>query len=1456
MKKRVTSFLLALLMAVTLLGNGPSVYAQTADGPAISAEETTNEMAEDEALLATPSEAEPSEEPEETEEQPEEVVETAETEEQPEEAVETAEKKEETPEEAAPEEPELSETEVPENGMPVATPSELMFRAAPLLTEYRDRNGAAGSLIGDQASWYPYYALTFQEAQFNDVDPLKIRYKDPGYDSPWVYCINAKKKAPDNGPNGTDNPYDVYLFDANDGAWIQNNYFQAPHTGENGFSAAQGVFQALYRGFPHDTLGLKDKYNLSDWELYAATQMAIHFWTDEIYQTHAGPVPWNQNLNKAFFELIDQDPASGEEALGLLRANIFLGKPSTDGTFTQRVMWLDPVDEEEDNPEYEIRFRKVDGSGNPLSDATLIVKNQLTAEMYEWDTDTEAETLSLTPGLYVVSETKAPDGYDKVTDFLFTLSAEGIVSLGYISPEDKVQLEEREITITDKTETHTIDFSKTTIGGIELPGATIQIFKGSDTTGTMVKEWESGNTSHKLQLEAGTYTFHEEAAPDGYLAVTNFTFTVDADGKVELGEIKNGDIVKSEGGKITVTDKSKPQEFSEYEISFLKVDEGGNPLSHATLTVKNQLTAQTYTWNTNAEVHTLTLKPGLYVVSETNAPGGYIKVKDFNFTLGADGVILLGDIAPGDVVKLEGRKITITDKAEPHEEEFGVEFSKVKLGGEELPGAKIEIYKGTDKVDGWESTTDSHTLSLEAGTYRFHEEAAPEGFVAVTDFEFTVEADGSVTLGTIAQGETVVAENGKITVTDNAKKHQVEFSKVKLGGEELPGARIEIYKGDTKIEQWNSLETSTVINLEAGTYRFHEVYAPEGFVAVTDFEFTVEADGSVTLGTIAQGETVVAENGKITVTDNVKKHQVEFSKVKLGGEELPGARIEIYKGDTKIEQWNSLETSTVINLEAGTYRFHEVYAPEGFVAVTDFEFTVKADGSVTLGTIAQGETVVAENGKITVTDNVKKHQVEFSKVKLGGEELPGARIEIYKGDTKIEQWNSLETSTVINLEAGTYRFHEVYAPEGFVAVTDFEFTVKADGSITLGTIAQGETVVAENGKITVTDNAKKHEVEFSKVKLGGEELPGAKIEIYKGTDKVDGWESTTDSHTLSLEAGTYRFHEEAAPEGFVAVTDFEFTVKADGSVTLGTIAQGETVVAENGKITVTDNAKTTPPTPDDEKVEVEFSKVKLGGEELPGAKIEIYKGTDKVDGWESTTDSHTLSLEAGTYRFHEEAAPEGFVAVTDFEFTVKADGSVTLGTIAQGETVVAENGKITVTDNAKTTPPTPDDEKVEVEFSKVKLGGEELPGAKIEIYKGTDKVDGWESTTDSHTLSLEAGTYRFHEEAAPEGFVAVTDFEFTVKADGSVTLGTIAQGETVVAENGKITVTDNAKKHEVEFSKVKLGGEELPGARIEIYKGDTKIEQWNSLETSTVINLEAGTYRFHEVYAPEGFVAV
>lgn len=47
-------------------------------------------------------------------------------------------------------------------------------------------------------------------------------------------------------------------------------------------------------------------------------------------------------------------------------------------------------------------------------------------------------------------------------------------------------------------------------------------------------------------------------------------------------------------------------------------------------------------------------------------------------------------------------------------------------------------------------------------------------------------------------------------------------------------------------------------------------------------------------------------------------------------------------------------------------------------------------------------------------------------------------------------------------------------------------------------------------------------------------------------------------------------------------------------------------------------------------------------------------------------------------------------------------------------------------------------------------------------------------------------------------YLAVTDFTFTVKADGSVEVGVIAGGDTVVYKNGKIVVTDKTKTAETD----------------------------------------------------------
>ena len=102
-------------------------------------------------------------------------------------------------------------------------------------------------------------------------------------------------------------------------------------------------------------------------------------------------------------------------------------------------------------------------------------------------------------------------------------------------------------------------FSKVNIAGKEIAGAKIQI---KDKNGQVVKEWVSKeNQSETFKLKAGTYTFHEEVAPNGYLKVTDIIFEVDEQGKVTVKNA-NGNEVKANGNKLTVTDKeeaSKPE---------------------------------------------------------------------------------------------------------------------------------------------------------------------------------------------------------------------------------------------------------------------------------------------------------------------------------------------------------------------------------------------------------------------------------------------------------------------------------------------------------------------------------------------------------------------------------------------------------------------------------------------------------------------------------------------------------------------------------------------------------------------------------------------------------------------------------------------------------------------------------------------------------------------------------
>ena len=217
------------------------------------------------------------------------------------------------------------------------------------------------------------------------------------------------------------------------------------------------------------------------------------------------------------------------------------------------------------------------------------------------------------------------------------------------------------------------------------------------------------------------------------------------------------------------------------------------------------------------------------------------------------------------------------------------------------------------------------------------------------------------------------------------------------------------------------------------------------------------------------------------------------------------------------------------------------------------------------------------------------------------------------------------------------------------------------------------------------------EVVFSKVNVGGEEIAGAKIQIKDAQGQVvKEWTSKAgQSEIIKLKAGTYIFHEEAAPNGYLKVTDITFEVDEQGKVTVKN-ANGNEVKANENKLTVTDKTEpVVPPTPVEK--EVVFSKVNVGGEEIAGAKIQIKDAQGQVvKEWTSKAgQSEIIKLKAGTYIFHEEAAPNGYLKVTDITFEVDEQGKVTVKN-ADGNEVKANGNKLTVTDKTKSpTPETP-----------------------------------------------------------------------------------------------------------------------------------------------------------------------
>lgn len=1144
---------------------------------------------------------------------------------------------------------------------------------------------------------------------------------------------------------------------------------------------------------------------------------------------------------------------------------------------------------------------------------------------------------------YKLIEDGAPAGYKVANTITFTIKDDGkveVIGLGDVDGNNQVTVRDEE------TE---ISFSKYSLTGrTELPGAKLTL---KDNVGNIVESWTSGTEAHvvKGKLTAGKeYTLIEETAPEGYTIAESISFTVNQDGTVTISGQSGSSTDVIMRDDYTRVNFSKQSLFGSSELpgASLKVEE---------LDEDGKVVKTIDEWTSTEAVHQIEGKLVVgkaYQMTETTAPQGFEVAESIQFTIDKNGKAVIGGNAADTVVM----------KDAPN----GINFSKKTItGSDELPGAVLKITDSEGNfIDGWTSGNEAHNIkTLEVGkTYFMIEETAPNGYIVAEKIEFAVNADGTATIKGQTEG------TGTIIMRD-AQEGTVSFSKKAVNGtEELPGAKLTVKDKDgNTVRSWTSQEgkVEVIDGMQPGEYTMVEETAPDGYVRAESITFTVNEDGTVTIG----GQTV--EGNTVTMLDDYTKTTISKQEI-TSKTELPGATLQILDANGRVvEEWVSgAEPHTFNALPVGDYTLVEITAPNGYQKAENIPFKVTETGIEQIVTMLD-----APNG------------VSFSKKAVNGtDELEGAKLKVLDKDGKlIDSWTSTNTPHIIEkMTAGEYTMVEETAPDGYVKAESIIFTVNEDGSITVnGSTESGLTMLDDFTKVQIS----KKDITDS------DELPGATL-IIKDKDgkEIERWVSTDKPYVIEkLPVGDYTLVEETAPDGYTVAEEVPFTVTETGEIqtvemtdkptevyltkkdiTTGDelpgatlivkdkdgnevdrwvstdkphkiekLTEGETytlveethpfgyVTAEDITFVVGKDGVTieNPIIMKDAYTVIHCSKYSItGSQEIPGAKLTVKDKDGKViDSWTSTDQPHEITkLNPGDeYTLIEEAPPEGYYTAAAVKFTVSDTGEiqkvvmrdepvvdyevvltktdVTTAEPVPGATVVIKNSKdevvfTGVTDGngqIKTTKLEPgdytfeetiapvgydrrtdsfpfsidkdgkvsgtttfSDELLKVDISKVAItGGPELPGAELSIIdKETGEViESWTSTNEVHRISKgklkESHTYILHENLAPIGYELAQDIEFTVANTGEVQ---------------KVEMIDEVKPElEVGFSKKDITtGEEIPGAKLSVYKknpdgtrGDL-VETWISGKTPHIIKgLEKGeTYTMVEEIHPDGFV--